>query len=134
MPFDDGKVFGRGISFPPRVGTDGRVRWSSGPDNIRECIRVILLTEPGERLMLREFGGGLKRFLFMPNVVSTHRLIEESITEALGRWDPRVRVNEVRVASAVDDDLAAIATIRYTLVANRAEEQLRLRLQLAAGS
>lgn len=131
---DEGKVFGRGISFPPRLGPDGRVLWSSGPQNIRECIRAILLTEPGERVMLREFGGGLKRFLFMPNVVSTHRLIEESIIQALGRWEPRIRVGEVRVEAAADDEQAAIATISYTLVANSIEEQLRLRLQLAAGT
>src|SRR5436305_1697397 len=29
---DDGRIFGRGISFPPRVGPDGRVAWSAGPD------------------------------------------------------------------------------------------------------
>ena len=39
---DEGRVFGRGISFPPRVGPDGRVAWSAGPYNIREMIRVVL--------------------------------------------------------------------------------------------
>ena len=131
---DEGELFGRGMAFPPRLGAEGRFAWSSGAQNIRECIRVILLTEPGERVMLREFGGGLRRFLFMPNVVSTHRLIEEAITQALGRWEPRVRLEDVQVEAADDDARAAIATLRYTLVANRAEEQLRLRLQLAAAS
>lgn len=131
---DEGKLFGRGISFPPRVGPDGRVTWSSGAQNIRECIRVILLTEPGERVMLREFGGGLRSFLFAPNVVSTHRLIEEAIRQALGRWEPRVRLDDVRVESADDDEKTAIATLRYTLVANHAEEQMRLRLQLNTGT
>lgn len=134
MAIDEGKLFGRGISFPPRVGAEGRVSWSRGAQNIRECIRVILLTEPGERVMLREFGGGLKRFLFAPNVVSTHRLIEEAITRALGRWEPRIRLDEVRVEAAEDDEKAAIVTIHYSLVANRAEEQMRLRLQLAMGT
>jgi len=131
---DEGRIFGRGISFPPRVGPDGRVSWSSAAQNVRECIRVILLTDPGERVMLREFGGGLKRLLFMPNVVSTHRMIEEAITQSLGRWEPRVRVDDVRVEADAEDELAAIATIRYTLVANSVSQQLQLRLQLAPGS
>jgi phage baseplate assembly protein W len=131
---DEGELFGRGMAFPPRLGPEGRFAWSSGAQNIRECIRVILLTEPGERVMLREFGGGLRRFLFMPNVVSTHRLIEETITQAVGRWEPRAQIEDVQVEAAGDDPRAAIATIRYTLVANRAEEQLGLRLQLAAAS
>ena len=55
---DAGRLFGRGISFPPRVGPDGRVAWSEGEVNVREAIRIILMTEPRERLRLPEFGGG----------------------------------------------------------------------------
>ena len=40
-----GRSLGRGISFPPRVGPDGRLAWSAGEQNIREAIRVILMTE-----------------------------------------------------------------------------------------
>ena len=48
MPTNQGDLFGRGIAFPPRVGTDGRISVSAGPENIRESIRIILMTEPGE--------------------------------------------------------------------------------------
>ena len=41
---DAGDLFGRGISFPPRVGADGRIVWSEGEQNMRESIRVILMT------------------------------------------------------------------------------------------
>ena len=58
------------MSFPPRVGPDGRVAWSEGEVNVREAIRIILMTEPRERLRLPEFGGGLSRFLFEPNTVT----------------------------------------------------------------
>ena len=44
-------LFGQGLGFPPRIGADGRLVWSSGEDNVRESIQIILLTEPGERLM-----------------------------------------------------------------------------------
>ena len=57
-------IYGQGMSFPPRLGADGRMAWSSGPDNIREAIMLILLTQPGERLMLPDFGGRLRSFLF----------------------------------------------------------------------
>jgi hypothetical protein len=130
---DEGRLFGRGVAFPPRVGSDGRLQWSVGPQNIRESIRIILLTEPGERVMLQEFGGGLGRFLFLPNIVSTHRQIEDAITQSLGRWEPRIQVNAVTVAPADDDERAAVATIQYTLITSRVEDQLRLRLRLAAG-
>ena len=56
---NSGQFFGRGISFPPRVGPDGRVAWSDGEANVRESIRVILMTEQPERLRTPKFGGSL---------------------------------------------------------------------------
>src|SRR5258707_2829125 len=49
--------------FPPRVGPEGRIAWSAGEDNVRESIRIILMTDERERLRLPEFGGGLTRTL-----------------------------------------------------------------------
>lgn len=134
MMLDEGELFGRSIGFPPRIGADGRVAWSIGAENVRDSIRVILLTEPGERVMLREFGSGLRRFLFQPNIVATHRLMEEAITQSLGRWEPRVELESVRVEPAPDEPDVAIATIAYRLVATQFEDQLRLRLQLSGGA
>lgn len=130
MKSDEGTLFGRGIAFPPQVDADGRFAWSEGADNVRQSIRVILLTEPRERVMLPEFGGGLRRFLFQPNTPATHRLIEESITLALGRSEPRIRLDGVDVSEDPDDDRAAIADIRYTLIATRSSEQIKLRVTL----
>lgn len=132
MTLDAGRLFGRGISFPPRLSPEGRWAWSEGPDNVRESLRVILLTEAQERLMLPRFGAGLGRYLFRPNTVATHRLIEEAITQALGRWEARVDVASVTVTADPEDGHAALATIRYKLIANRINEEIRLRVQLGA--
>ncbi len=131
---DEGEVFGRGIAFPPRVGPDGRIAWSAGPANVREAIRVLLLTAPGERVMLPSFGGGLRAFLHQPNVTATHRRIETAIGDAIQRFEPRVRVSAVDVVPADDDPGAAVATVRYALVTSGLEEQLRVRVQLTSGT
>ena len=128
---DEGALFGRGISFPPRIGEDGRLAWSAGAENIRESIRIILKTEIQERVMLPEFGGGLHSFLFEPNIVATHRLIEQRVTEALTRWEPRLRVKEVVAVEDPKDDDAALVTIQYQLVATGAAEQMSLQVRLS---
>ncbi|HXJ14219.1 MAG TPA: GPW/gp25 family protein, partial [Candidatus Limnocylindrales bacterium] len=87
---DDGTIYGRGISFPPRLGIDGRWAWSAGGQNIREAIQVILLTIPGERLLLTAFGGRLKKYLFEPNTVASRRQMQEEIVRAVTQWEPRV--------------------------------------------
>ena len=127
---DAGKVFGRGISFPMRVGTDGRVAWSEGEQNIREAIRIILMTELNERLELPQFGGGLGRFLFEPNTVTTRHLIEDRVLRALATWEPRVRVQSVTVEAGSDDGETAVVTITYQLVANQSLERVSLSVSL----
>ncbi len=125
-----GKIFGKGISFPPRIGADGRVVWSEGEENIRESIRVILMTELNERLYLPQFGGGLNRFLFEPNNATTRQLIRDRITKALARWEPRIAVESVSVEPDAQDQQAAIATIFYKLVATQATEKVSLTVTL----
>ena len=128
---DAGRLFGRGISFPPRVGPDGRVAWSEGEANVREAIRIILLTEPRERLRLPEFGAGLGRFLFEPNTVTTRHSLQDRITKALAEWEPRLRVESVSVEPDATDPQAAIATITYKLVATQVRERVSLTVTLA---
>lgn len=124
------KLFGKGISFPPRIGEDGRMVWSEGPQNIRENIQVILLTDLRERLMRPGFGGGLCTFLFQPNIASTHRLIEERVRQALARWEPRIRVEQVLVQEDENDPQTAIVTIEYSLVATQARDRATVSLHL----
>ena len=130
MSTDAGRLFGRSIAFPPRLGPDGRWAFSEGEDNIRESIRIILTTEPGERLNLPEFGARLRGFLFSPNTPATRRLVRDEIETALRRWEPRISLTSVSVDPDEIDERTAIATVRYSLVATRAADQLQLSVSL----
>jgi phage baseplate assembly protein W len=130
---DAARLYGQGMAFPPRVQPDGSIAWSRGEDNIRESMRIVLMTEPGERLRLAQFGAGLGRFLFEPNTVTTHTLIAERIRDALARWEARIHVEEVDVAADRDDPHAAIAIITYRLVATQAPERVSLSVSVAGG-
>ena len=130
MAQNEATLLGRGISFPPRIGVDGRLAYSSGSENVRESIRVILSTDRQERIMLPQFGGGLARYLFEPNTPDTHRLMQERITQSLARFEPRIELELVLVAADVDDPRAAVATIRYRLLATGASEQTDLTVRL----
>jgi uncharacterized protein len=123
-------IYGQGMSFPPRIGVDGRLAWSEGEDNVRESIRVILLTEPGERLMREEFGCGLRRFLFEPNTVTTRQLIADRITRTIAALEPRVKVEDVSVEPDDKDARLVAVTIQFRLVATQALGRVGLTLQL----
>jgi phage baseplate assembly protein W len=127
---DDGKLYGKSLAFPPRVGANGQLVWSQGELNVRESICVILRTRPGERVNLPDFGCGLERFLFEPNTTSTLRLIQEEVKRALSRWEPRVRLDDILVESDPAEPRAVNITIFYTLIATRQRERVGLSLAL----
>ena len=124
--------FGKSLGFPPRVGSDGRMRWSEGETNIRESIRVVLCTDKDERIALPDFGAGLMRFLFEPNTTATHARISDSIAKALGRWEPRIAIESVDVVEDPDDGASAIATIGYRLVATGTRESTSVSVPIGA--
>ncbi|MGV9386413.1 GPW/gp25 family protein [Nonomuraea sp. NPDC003707] len=114
---DTGALLGRGVGFPPRVGADGRLAWSAGEPNIREAIQIVLMTEPGERLGLPGFGGGLGELLFAPNTTATRHEIAGRIRTAITDWESRVTVHSVRVDPDPADPESVVATVTYQLVA-----------------
>lgn len=128
---DVGLLFGRGIAFPPRIGADGRVAWSEGEDNVRDAIRILLTTRPGERLFIPDLGAGLDRMLFEPNTVSTRQTIKDRIVRALQQWEPRITLDTVDVDADPSDAQAAIATITYSLVATQVREQINVKVTLS---
>jgi len=100
--------------------------------NVREAIKIILMTEERERLRLPDFGGSLGLFLFEPNTVTTRQLIKDRIKKALARWEPRINVQSVEVDPDPADSQAAIATITYKLIATQVSERISLTVTLAS--
>jgi uncharacterized protein len=129
---DGARILGKGISFPPRLGPDGRLAWSEGETNVRDAVKVILLTRLNERVMLPQFGSGLDTFLFEPNTVATRHQMQEGIETALRQWEPRIVVEDVAVDPEAKDPEAAVATITYRLVATQVRERVRLTINLAS--
>lgn len=99
----DPKAFqGIGWKFPPRINSNGRVVVSSYEDDIRESIRIIIMTRPGERQMRPEFGCGAHDLVFDSINDITMRQVETTVFDALLEFEPRIEVLEVLVSEAAD--------------------------------
>jgi phage baseplate assembly protein W len=84
---------GLGLPFPVRPVRVGRaIGTVGGVGLVRQSIGMILDTEPGERVMVPGFGCGLRRYLMAPNTPATRAGMVQDITNALGRWEPRISV------------------------------------------
>ena len=55
------------LDAPFHVDGRGHAALTDDDDHVRDLIRAVLFTEPGERVNLPEFGCALKTLLFMPN-------------------------------------------------------------------
>jgi phage baseplate assembly protein W len=109
---------GKGMRFPIRPDpVTGRLLPSIGMELVRQSIEQILDTEPGERIMLPEFGCGLQRYLMEPNTLTTRSAMQHDIEDALARWEPRIRLTDVAVTAREDPSLVWIE-ISYVRLAD----------------
>jgi Bacteriophage baseplate protein W len=81
---------GRGIAFPVGVTADGALRLAEYEEDIRQAIRIILDTDPGERVMRPDFGAGLRALTFEPINTQTLALVRHRVEQALVIWEPRI--------------------------------------------
>ena len=98
-PIGPADFLGRGWGFPIAAGLDDEINMVSDADDIRQAIRIILETDPGERVMRPEFGAGLRRMVFEPINTSTIALIKQRVEAALVAWEPRIEVQDVVVSA-----------------------------------
>ncbi len=106
---------GRGWAFPVGVDSRGGIAMAGGQEDIEQSIRVIMETAPGERVMRPEFGCGIHNLVFAPNSPTTAGLVAYHVQEALGRWEPRIKVEAVNVHPDQNRDAVLLIEIRYTV-------------------
>jgi len=92
--------------IPPSVNYGNSEYFYSGfSDNddykslIRASIYRIMITDPGERVMLPEFGCNFKKYIFEPNDTISEIEIKTEITRAIERWEPRITIKDISMYS-----------------------------------
>lgn len=95
---------------------------------IRQLIRQVLFTAPGERINRPDFGAGVKRLVFAPNSPATASLAQTLIFQALTTWlGTLIRTDTVQ-AEAVGERLNI--TVGYTILARQERRFLNLEVTI----
>lgn len=115
------------LAVPDR---DGHLGFPSLEDSVRQSIRVILLTRPGEQLMRPTFGAGLGRFVDQPNTLETRRRLRDLVIESLERWEARIFVEEVAVDEVADQPTTIRVDIAFQIRRTGQRSQLGLSMTL----
>jgi phage baseplate assembly protein W len=103
----------RDYHFPLRINAAQRqAQQSPYPEHVAEMIRQFLLTSPGERVNLPDFGGGLRRMIFAPltsELTSTSELlIRRGLDKYLGQ---HIELLKVTVRNATEIDPVAVEVL-----------------------
>jgi hypothetical protein len=72
-------------------------------DAVKQSIKNLMLTDPGERLMQPNIGGGIRQLLFEQMTPGTLKLMEENIVDTIEIYEPRAELIDVRVIAGLDD-------------------------------
>jgi phage baseplate assembly protein W len=115
---------GTGWAFPVQIDAHGRIALAHQERDIEEAIRIILLTPKGQRMMRPEFGCQIHDLLFASDDASTAGLAAYYVEEALGMWEPRIRVLEANVQPDFEHRGRLLIDITYEIKATHDRRSL----------
>lgn len=96
------------------IGVDRRTGQPlSGLDHLKQSIEDILTTPLGSRRMRPDYGSNLRRFVDLPVNEGWKSAVQAEVARALGRWEPRLRLERVQVVSVVGGQIGLQLTGQY---------------------
>jgi phage baseplate assembly protein W len=105
------------LDFPFHFDAAARTATTSLDDHVRDLIRQVLFTAPGERLMRPDFGSGLLKLVFEPNssalAATTQMLVQGGLQQYLSQL---IAVESV-TADNVDSTLSI--EVRYSMLLDK---------------
>ena len=80
-------------------------------------LKMVILTNPGERIMIPEFGAGIRRFLFEPATNDTVDIVKDAIQKQVAKYLPYIDLLQLNVFVSETDAASLIVSIKYSVPA-----------------
>jgi phage baseplate assembly protein W len=117
---------GTGWRFPILPDEAGRLGYARGEESIAHCLRALLLTGLGERVMRPELGTRAPDLVFAPDSAQNLGDLEDSIRDAVRLYEPRVEVEDVRAELAPGAEGEGRVTVTVTYRVRRTNTRANL--------
>lgn len=91
-----------GAPYPITRHPRGFLRTQEGINQVKSDLLILLLTNPGERVMLPNFGTPLAELVFEPNDSTLALQAREMISNAIRTWEHRIAIEEIEVTTSAD--------------------------------
>jgi uncharacterized protein len=119
----------RDYAHPFRLGGSRQAAQATYDAHVEQMVRQVLLTAPGERIDLPEFGCGLRRLVFEPHAARLDATTAIVVRSALERWlAQHVAVRDVSVLGPEEtgDEARLEVVVEYELRETRETRSVRV--------
>lgn len=106
---------GTGWRFPILPDEAGRLGYAVGEQSIEHCLRALLLTATGERVMRPDLGTKAQESVFAPGSVQNLRDLERSVADAVRTFEPRVELDSVTAETDPADESRVTVSVVYRI-------------------
>lgn len=133
-----------GCPYPILKTPRGLLATQGGLNQIKSDLLVLLMTNPGERVMLPEFGTPLRTLMFEPNDAVIIQQARQIIIDSVSQWEPRITVSDISVSllpssqMVTGDDAESASHVLFVSISfydpNLINQVQELKLQLPLGN
>ena len=122
---DPRDFLGVGWTYPVAIDPlKGDIALSRYDRDVKEAIRIILETAPGERVMRPRFGCGVHELLFEEINATTIFAVETAVRDALVAYEPRIELIDIAVDPSDALNGVLLIAIHYRLRRTNQEDNL----------
>ena len=101
------------------------------PEVVKQNLKMLMLTIPGERIMIPDFGVGIPMYLFEPNTPELRSMLLNRMQEQIDKYLPFIATKQMTVDAAdplTGGEHKLVITIRYLIEPLGEEDILNMSL------
>jgi phage baseplate assembly protein W len=96
-------------------------------DTARQNLKMLLLTSPGERIMDKNFGVGLKNYIFSQDIRELRSSIESNVLNQVSKYLSYITINEIVFSEPnSNDENILFISIRYSIRTLNTNDELNI--------
>lgn len=113
----DNSFLGRGWAFPPAFNRNmGIVEMVEQDSDIKESLRIIIGTIPGERVMFPQFGCNIRKYVFEVTDPTHISMMKDTIYAAILDNEPRVKIDSIEIHDDSQEHGLVHIHLNYTII------------------
>ena len=105
---------------------------AEGAESVRQSLRILLSTQPGERIMRAACGCDLQQFLFSGITSELIADIRSHLHDSVLRYEPRADVTNIQITPSTEPGKLDIE-LQYRLAGSQVDQSLMTQLDVRDG-